>query len=196
MSIVSGTSVTTDVQLPEAGIWEIDPSHTNVEFVARHLMVSKVRGKFTDVKGTIEIAEDPLQSKARATINAASVDTGDAKRDEHLRSADFFDVENYPTIDFVSTKVVTHKDGTYLLEGDLTVRGVTRKVGLDLEYNGSSATPWGSLVTGFSATTEISRKDFGLEWNVALETGGVLVGDKIRLNIEVEANKQQPEAQK
>jgi polyisoprenoid-binding protein YceI len=194
MSIVSGSSVTTEVALPEAGVWDVDPAHTSLEFVARHLMVSKVRGKFTDVVGTVEIADDPLQSKATAKINAASVSTGDEKRDEHLRSADFFDVETYPTIDFVSTKVISHKDGTYQLEGNLTVRGITQPVELELEYNGVSTSPWGSQVAGFSASAELSRKEFGLEWNVALETGGVLVGDKIRLNLEIEAIKQAPQA--
>jgi polyisoprenoid-binding protein YceI len=195
MSIVSGTTVTTGVAYPEAGTWDIDPAHTNVEFVARHLMVSKVRGKFTGVTGTVEINEDPLLSKATARIEAASVTTGDDKRDEHLRSADFFDVEKFPYIDFVSTGVKSHKDGTYVLDGDLTVHGVTRPVTLELEYNGASTSPWGSQVAGYSATTEVSRKDFGVEWNVALETGGVVVSDKIRLNIEIETIKQQPQQQ-
>jgi polyisoprenoid-binding protein YceI len=189
MSIVSGTTVTTGVAYPEAGTWDIDPAHTSVEFVARHLMVSKVRGKFTGVTGAVDINEDPFLSKATARIETASVSTGDDKRDEHLRSADFFDVETFPYIDFVSTSVKAHKDGAYVLEGDLTVHGVTRPVILELEYNGVSTSPWGSQVAGYSATAELNRKDFGLEWNVALETGGVLVSDKIRLNLEIETVK-------
>lgn len=187
-----GTTVAggTTIALPEAGTWTVDPSHSNLEFVARHLMVSKVRGNFADVSGTVEIADDPLLSKASATIQAGSVRTGDEKRDEHLRSADFFDVETYPTIEFMSTKVLRHSDSNYVLEGDLTVRGITKPVTLDLEYNGSSTSPWGSKVAGFSASAELSRKAFGLEWNVALETGGVVVGDKIKLNLEIEAVKQ------
>jgi polyisoprenoid-binding protein YceI len=173
----------------EPGTWTIDASHSSVGFVARHLMVTKVRGVFGDVEGEITIAPDPFQSSVRATVDAASVSSGDPKRDEHLRSADFFDVEQYPEIEFVS-KRVEPRDGGFVLTGDLTVHGVTREVSWDLEYDGTVQDPWGGTRAGFSATTEVNRKDWGLEWNVALEAGGLLVSDKVRLNVEVEAVKQ------
>jgi polyisoprenoid-binding protein YceI len=174
----------------EPGTWVFDPSHSSVEFVARHLMVTKVRGRFGNVQGTITIADDPLRSKVEATVDAGSIESGDAKRDEHLKSPDFFDVERYPTIEFVSTAVRERGDGHYDLTGDLTVRGVTREVTWDLTYEGSVQDPWGGTRAGFSATVEVNRKDWGLEWNMALEAGGLLVGEKARLNIEIEAVKQ------
>jgi polyisoprenoid-binding protein YceI len=150
-------------------------------------MVSKVRGRFTDVKATITIGEDPLDSSVVAEIGVASITTGDEKRDEHLRGADFFDVERYPTITFRSTGVRTARGGDYVLEGDLTVRDVTRRVELSLEYLGEVRDPWGGTRAAFAAETEVSRKEWGLEWNVALDTGGVLVGDKVKLHLDVEA---------
>jgi polyisoprenoid-binding protein YceI len=174
----------------EPGTWAIDPSHSSIEFVARHLMVSKVRGRFGGLDGTVTIAPDPLQSSVHAKVDANSVDSGDAKRDEHLRSADFFDVEKYPTIEFQSTGLEDRGDGRYTLRGDLTVHGVTKSVAWDLEFDGTVQDPWGGTRAGFSATTEVNRKDWGLEWNVALETGGFVVSEKVRLNIEVEAIKQ------
>jgi polyisoprenoid-binding protein YceI len=175
----------------EPGTWVIDPAHSTVEFEARHLMVTKVRGRFGAVDGTIDIAADPLQSSVRAVIEAASVDSGDAKRDEHLRSPDFFDVEQYPTIDFQSKSVAPRGADNYEVVGDLTVHGITRQVTLDLEYHGEVIDPWGAKRAGFSAQTTVNRKDWGLEWNVALETGGFLVSDKVRLILEVEAVKQE-----
>jgi polyisoprenoid-binding protein YceI len=174
----------------EPGTWVFDASHSSVEFVARHLMVTKVRGRFGNVQGTITIADDPLQSKVEASVETATVESGDAKRDEHLKSADFFDVEQYPTIEFVSTSVRDRGNGHYDLTGNLTVRGVTREVTWDLAYEGTVQDPWGGTRAGFSATTEVNRKDWGLEWNVALEAGGLLVSEKARLNIEIEAIKQ------
>src|SRR4051812_2409530 len=152
------------------GTWQIDASHTSVEFVARHLMVSKVRGRFDDVSGTVTIAENPLESHVEVEIATASVSTGDEKRDGHLRSADFFDVENNPTITFRSTGVrpAAKGKGHYAVDGELTVSGVTRPVTLDLEYEGEAGDPWGGTRIGFSATTEINRKEWGLQWNVAL----------------------------
>jgi polyisoprenoid-binding protein YceI len=184
------TTPQTSDRLIEPGTWVFDPSHSSVEFVARHLMVTKVRGRFGHVEGTITIAEDPLQSSVQAKVDAASIESGDPKRDEHLKSADFFAVDQYPTIEFVSTSVRDRGDGHYDLTGDLTVRGVTREVTWDLEYLGSVQDPWGGTRAGFSATTEVNRKDWGLEWNMALEAGGLLVGEKARLNIEIEAIKQ------
>jgi polyisoprenoid-binding protein YceI len=173
----------------EPGTWTIDASHSSVEFVARHLMVTKVRGVFGDLEGEINIAPDPLQSSVRASVGVSTVSSGDAKRDEHLRSPDFFDVEQYPKIEFASTRV-EDRNGTFVLTGDLTVHGVTREVSWDLEFDGTVKDPWGGTRAGFSATTEVNRKDWGLEWNIALEAGGFVVSDKVRLIVEVEAVKQ------
>ncbi|HEX5097612.1 MAG TPA: YceI family protein [Acidimicrobiia bacterium] len=181
---------TTELQTatrPQPGTYEIDPSHSQVSFSARHLMVSKVRGSFAVTGGSIVIAEDTEQSHVEATVDAQSVTSGDAKRDEHLRSADFFAVEQYPTISFRSTKLDDHGDGTFTLDGDLTVRDVTHPVRLEGEYLGTETAPWGTTSIGFSAETEVNRKDWGVEWNVALETGGVLVSEKVKLVIDVEA---------
>jgi polyisoprenoid-binding protein YceI len=188
------TEVTTrpfdSVQVPTPGVFAFDPAHTVVGAVARHLMVSKVRGKFTDVAGSITIAEDPLASKVEVTIKAASIDTGSADRDNHLRSPDFLDVEKYPELTFRSTRVVKHNGTDFVLAGDLTIRGVTREVELEVEYNGVETSPWGSQVIAVSATTELDREEFGMTWNAALESGGVLVGKKLKIEIEVEAIRQ------
>jgi polyisoprenoid-binding protein YceI len=173
--------------VPTPGTWALDPAHTDVTFTARHLMVTKVRGRFPLASGAITISENPLDSSVEATVDVARVDSGDAGRDEHLRSADFFDVEHYPTVSFRSNKVEAAGDGAYRLTGDLTIKDVTRPVTLDLEYLGTISSPWGDQRAGFSATTEVSRKEWGLEWNVALEAGGVVVGDKVRLSIDAEA---------
>jgi len=170
------------------GIWTIDPSHTSLGFVARHLVVAKVRGRFGAVTGAITIAEDALASSVTAQIDMASVDTGDTARDEHLRSADFFDVENHPSMTFTSTSV-SGQGADYVVTGDLTIKGVTRPVTLDLEFDGVSGDPWGGTRAGFTATAEIDRRDWGLEWNVALDTGGVLVGEKVKLQLDIEAVK-------
>jgi polyisoprenoid-binding protein YceI len=171
---------------PAAGSYALDQSHSHVSFSARHLMVTKVRGRFPVIDGGLEIGEDPTQSSVVATIDVGAVDSGDPKRDEHLRSADFFHAEKHPHVTFRSTKVDDHGDGEFTLEGDLTVRGVTRPVTLQGEYLGTQASPWGDTRVGFSAETEISRKDWGLDFNVALDTGGVLVGDKVKLTIDAE----------
>jgi len=175
------------VDIPTAGTWTLDPAHTDITFTARHLMVTKVRGRFPLADGTITIAENPLESSVEATIDVARVDSGDPGRNEHLRSADFFDIEHYPTVSFRSTGVDAAGDGTYRLTGELTIKDVTRPVTLDLEYLGTISSPWGDQRAGFSATTEVNRKDWGLEWNVALEAGGVVVSDKVRLSIDTEA---------
>ena len=168
------------------GVWTIDASHTTLGFVARHLVVAKVRGRFGAVTGSITIADDHLASSVTAEIEMASVDTGDAGRDEHLRSADFFDVEQFPTMTFVSTSVTG--DGTdYTVTGDLTIKGITKSITLDLEFDGVSGDPWGGTRAGFTATGEIDRRDWGMEFNVALDTGGVLVGEKIKLQLDIEA---------
>jgi len=170
------------------GTWNIDPAHSSVGFVARHLMVSKVRGRFNKFSGTLTIAEDPLKSKVEASADVASISTGDETRDGHLKSADFFDLEKYPTIDLVSTGI--DKDGDdYVLHTNLTVNGVTKPVDFELEFEGVSPDPWGGTRAGFEAEAEISRKDWGLEWNMVLETGGLVIGDKVKIEIDAQAVK-------
>jgi polyisoprenoid-binding protein YceI len=164
-----------------AGTWTVDPTHAEVGFVARHLMVAKVRGRFTEVSGTVEVGETLAETSVRAVASAASVSTNQADRDGHLRSADFFDVETYPELTFVSTSVSSDS-----MIGDLTIKGVTRSVTFDLEFDGVQADPWGNTKAGFTATTAINRSDWGLTWNAAIEGGGVLVSDKITITLEVE----------
>jgi polyisoprenoid-binding protein YceI len=179
---------TSTVELPAlvAGTWAIDVSHSEVGFTVRHLMVSKVKGSFKTFEGTITIAPNPMDSRVEARIDAFSVETRDENRDNHLRSSDFFEVENYPYITFVSTSVRPHGHD-FVVTGDLTIRGVTRSVDLALEFNGVTPDPWGGTRAGFSATTEISRADFGITFNMPIDGGGVVVGDKIKINLEIEA---------
>ena len=167
-------------ELP-AGTWNIDASHSELGFVARHLMVTKVRGQFKEFEGTAKVGDDLGSSQVSAVVQLASIDTGSADRDAHLRSADFFDVENNPTMSFTSTEVTEDE-----LKGDLTIKGVTKPVTFDLDFNGLATDPWGNTKAGFEASTEINRKDFGLEWNVALEGGGVLVSEKIKINLDIQ----------
>jgi polyisoprenoid-binding protein YceI len=164
-----------------AGTWNIDASHSELGFTARHLMVTKVRGKFNEFEGSAKVADDVTASQVTAVVQLASIDTGSADRDAHLKSGDFFDVENNPTMSFISTEVTEDT-----LKGDLTIKGVTKPVEFDLEFNGLATDPWGNQKAGFEASTEINRKDFGLEWNVALEGGGVLVSEKIKINLDVQ----------
>ena len=178
------------ITIPTAGTFSIDPAHTRVGFVARHLMVSKVRGSFTSAKGTVTIAEDPLQSTVDIEIDAASIDTGVADRDGHLKSADFLNVEQHPVLTFKSTSIVGLKNNEFQLLGDLTIKGVTKQVELDVEFEGYAKSPWGQEVIGFSATTEIDREEWDMTWNQALETGGVLVGRKVKIEIGAEAIRQ------
>lgn len=173
------------------GTWTIDPSHSRLGFSARHAMVATVRGGFDDFTGTLQIDEaDPARTTAEVTIQAASINTSVGDRDGHLRSGDFLDVETYPTLKFTSTSARAAGDDEYVLTGDLTIRDVTRPVELKVSYLGASTDPFGNLRAGFEAETTINRKDFGLVWNVALETGGILVGDKIKITIDVSAIKQ------
>ena len=174
------------VSLPTAGRYQIDPTHSSVEFVARHLVAAKVRGRFTDFSGSIEVGADPLASTVAVEIDMNSIDTGVADRDGHLRSPDFFDVENNPTATFASTSVREH-DGAYIAAGDLTIAGVTSPVELALSFGGEVTDPWGNSRLVFSADTELDREDFGLTWNQALETGGLLVGKTVRIEIEIQA---------
>lgn len=171
------------------GTWVLDPAHAEIGFVGRHMMFTKVRGQFTDYDARIEIPADGdlTRAVATATIEAASITTGNADRDAHLRSPDFFDVERYPTLTFRSTSVEALGGPSYRVTGDLTIKDVTNPVVLDVEYGGIHQSPWGAEVAGVSATAEVDRRAWGLEWNVALDKGGVLVSEKIKLEIEFEA---------
>lgn len=166
------------------GIWAIDASHSEVGFTVRHLMVSKVRGSFSGIAGTIAVAEDGI--KVDATIDATSINTRDENRDGHIRSADFFDIENHPTWTFTST-TVKGSGNDFTLVGDLTLRGVTKSVELAVEFVGVNTDPWGNTKAGFEASGKISRSAFGVEWNAALETGGVLVGDEVKIELNIQA---------
>src|SRR5438445_7849664 len=174
-------------EVPNAGTYALDASHSEVGFSVRHLMVSKVKGRFSDVSGTITIAEDPLASSVEVAIGTASIHTRDEQRDAHLRSPDFFDVEQYPNMTYRSTKVTPAGKGRWLVEGDLSLHGVTRNVPLEVSFEGAASDPWGGLRAGFSARAELDREDFGLGWNQVLETGGVVVGKKVNIEIEAEA---------
>ncbi|MBM6546706.1 YceI family protein [Janibacter sp. YIM B02568] len=173
-----------------AGTYAIDPSHTEVSFTARHAMVTKVRGYFRDVEGQIVVADDFAASTANATMKVASVDSGNADRDGHLKSADFFDADTNPDITFVSTGVKDVKGDDFVLVGDLTIKGITKPVELKAEYEGTAQDPFGNTRIGFSAKTDVEREDWGLTWNAALETGGVLVSKKVTLTLDVSAIKQ------
>ena len=176
-----------DREIPVAGVYEIDGAHTSVELVGRHLMITKVRGRFSDVRGQITIDEEPTKSHVEVEIGVASVSTGNDDRDAHLRSGDFFDVERYPAITFSSTGVKPLRDNTWELTGDLTVHGTTKPVILEVDFDGGGPSPMGDERIGFSAGTEVNREDFGLTWNVALETGGLLVGKTARIELAVQA---------
>jgi polyisoprenoid-binding protein YceI len=172
-------------------VWTFDPTHTEVGFSVKHMMVTTVRGRFTDVKGTINLDENNYaNSSVEVEINANSIDTRNEQRDAHLRSADFLDTENYPTITFKSTDIEVLAEDELKVTGDLTVRGVTRPVTLEATVNGRGKSPFGTEVAGISLQGILPRKEYGLNWNVALETGGVLVGEKVKIEIEVEAVKQ------
>jgi polyisoprenoid-binding protein YceI len=174
--------------------WQIDPNHSLVEFSAKHLMITTVKGRFTTVSGTIEVDEqNPDRSRVEAEIAAATLVTGAEQRDQHLRSPDFLDVEKFPTISFRSKRIQgtsKHPGDEFRVTGDLTIHGTTREVTLNAVYEGTGKDPWGGERVSFSATTKIDRRDFGLTWNQALETGGLLVGNEIKISLEVQAVKQ------
>lgn len=187
------TVTTSNIAGPIAGTWNIDPSHSHVGFSVRHLMVSKVRGEFGSFDGAIRIADNLLDSSVEATIDVASVSTRDEGRDAHLRTSDFFAVDEHPTWTFRSTglRVENADADEYRLSGDLTLRGVTRPVELELEFHGVQQDPWGGTRIGFSAETKLNRKDFGIDWNALVDGGGVIVGDKVSITLEIEAVLQQ-----
>lgn len=187
--MTSAVTVLTSTPTLTPGTWAIDPSHSEVSFAVRHLMVSKVRGTFSRFSGTITVHEDLARSAAEASIELHSVDTRDERRDTHLRSADFFDVEQYPVMRYRTTALRPDGD-TFVVDGDLDLHGVTRAVPLRLELNGVQADPWGGLRAGFSATGEINRRDFGIDIAMPLDGGGVVVGDRVTISIEIEATLQ------
>lgn len=175
--------------------WQIDPAHTGVEFAVKHMMISTVKGRFGSVSGTITLDEADLSgSSVEVEIEAASIDTRQEQRDEHLRSADFFDVENFPQLTFRSRRIEATGSGRLRIVGDLTIRDQTREVVLDATDEGRGKDPWGNEKAGFTAQTSIDRRDFGLTWNAALETGGVLVANEIKITLEVQAAKAEPAA--
>ena len=171
------------------GTWDIDPSHSSLAWSARHAMVTTVRGRFGVFSGSIEIPEDPTQATVAVSIDAASISSGSEDRDNHLRSPDFLDVENHPAITFVSTGVERIHGDDWKLRGDLTIAGVTRPVDLDVVFAGTNPDPFGNTRAGATATTTINRKDWNLVWNVAIEAGGVLVSDKVKLTLDIAAVK-------
>lgn len=172
------------------GTWTIDPTHTRLGFTARHAMVTKVRGAFTEFEGTLTLDGANVDaSTINLTAQMASIDTGNADRDGHVKGEDFFDVEKFPTMTFASTGVKQTDDDEFILVGDLTIKGVSRPVEIEVELDGIVTDPWGNTRAGFEGEAEISRKDFGLTWNVPLDGGGVLVSDKIKIQLDVSATK-------
>jgi polyisoprenoid-binding protein YceI len=171
------------------GVWNVDPAHSNLSFTVKHLMISKVRGSFSVFSGTVTVPDDRLASTVEVSIDPSSINTGDEGRDGHLQTNDFFAVEEFPTWSFVSTGI-TAKGSDYVLTGDLSMRGVTKPVELSVEFEGVGTDPWGSTKAGFTAEGEINRKDWGIEYNAALETGGVLIGEKVKLQLDVQLAKE------
>lgn len=170
--------------------WNVDAAHSSLEFVVKHMMISKVKGVFNEFDAVIEADSDNLEGATiEFNIDVNSIDTRKKDRDDHLRSADFFDIENHPKMTFVATDIKKKSDNNYDVSGDFTIRGTKKPVTFDVEYEGSGKDPWGQEVAGFSGSTTLSRKEFGLTWNAALETGGVMVGDEVKINIEIEAIK-------
>ncbi|MFV0373875.1 YceI family protein [Microbacterium sp.] len=179
------TDTLTDLPGFKAGTWVLDPSHSDVRFTVRHMMISKVRGTFAVKSATLTAPENPLATSLTASADVASIDTGDAGRDEHLRSADFFDVEKFPTVDFVSSGV-RYAGGDFFVDGDLSMHGVTKAVTFEVEFGGFGADPFGNYKAGATATTVVDREEFGLTWNAALETGGVLVGKDVTITLDLQ----------
>jgi polyisoprenoid-binding protein YceI len=194
MTETQTTPLATTIGAPDiTGDYVLDVAHSRLGFVARHAMVTKVRGAFNDFEGTAHLdGNDPSKSYAAVTIDVASIDTRQAQRDEHLRTNDFFDAPAFPKITFVSTDAEKVSDATFRMTGDLTIKDVTKSVSIDFDYNGSATDPYGNHRVGFEGSTVINRKDYGVNFNAALETGGVMVSDKITLEFEISAIKSQP----
>ena len=173
--------------VPAATTWQVDSTHSHAEFAVRHLMISTVKGRFAEITGTLTGDEDdPESASIDLTIPVAGIDTHEAQRDAHLRSADFFEAEKYPALRFRSARIARAGNGKFTVTGDLTIRDVTKPITLTIESGGRVRDPWGGERIGFSTSTKINRKDFGLRWNQALETGGVLVGDEVKISVELE----------
>jgi len=177
---------TIDIPGYKAGTWTIDTAHSEVGFSVRHMMISKVRGVFQNFSGTIVTGENPLDSSVTASVEVASVNTKDEGRDNHLRTSDFFEAETHPTLEFTSTGVRV-VDGDFKVDGNMTIKGITKPVTFDFEFGGFGTDPWGNYKAGATETTVIDRGEFGLNWNTALETGGVLVGDKVTITLDLQA---------
>lgn len=181
----TATTTVPEIAGYRAGTWVLDPAHSEVQFSVRHMMISKVRGAFGIKSATLIAPENPLEARVEATVDVTSIDTKDAGRDGHLRSADFFDTESYPTMEFRSTGVRLD-GGEFLVDGDLTIRGITKPVTFDFEFGGFGADPYGNYKAGATAKTVIDREEFGLTWNAALETGGVLVGKDVTIELDLQ----------
>ena len=189
MSTISPTPSSTSLE-QLTGTYTLDPAHSRIGFSARHAMVTKVRGAFNEFEGTLHLdGDDPSGSSAQVTIQAASIDTRNADRDGHLRGNDFFAMDEFPTIEFVSTKAEQRDDEHYRLTGDLTIRGVTKPVSIDFEFTGAATDPFGNLRVGFEGSVTVNRKDWGVNWNAALDAGGLLVSEKVTLELELSAIK-------
>jgi polyisoprenoid-binding protein YceI len=182
--------MTIDIPGYRPGTYVLDPAHSEVTFSVRHMMISKVRGTFGVKSATLVAPENPLETTVQASVDVTSVDTKDEGRDQHLRSADFFDTENFPTMDFVSTGARA-ENGELYVDGDLTIRGITKPVTFEVDFGGFGSDPWGNYKAGASAKAVINREDFGLTWNAALETGGVLVGKDVTINLDLQGALQQ-----
>ncbi|MEZ3156336.1 YceI family protein [Microbacterium sp. BWR-S6Y] len=182
-------ATTLDIPGYKTGTWVLDPAHSEVTFSVRHMMISKVRGTFGVKSATIVAPENPLEATVEASVDVTSVDTKDEGRDQHLRSAEFFDAEAYPTLDFRSTGVRV-EDGDFLVDGDLTIRGITKPATFSLDFGGFGTDPWGNYKAGATAKTVVNREDFGLTWNAALETGGVLVGKDVTIELDLQLSLQ------
>jgi polyisoprenoid-binding protein YceI len=193
MSVIETQPITRTVEgteVPAPGTYDLDPSHSHIGFSVRHAMISRTKGRFADVTGAVVIADDPLASSVEVEIPVASIDTRDETRDGHLRSPDFLDADAHPTIRYRSRSVAQVGEDRWTVEGDLTIRDITQPVVLEVTFEGGAKDPWGGSRIGFTAQGELDREAFGLTWNQALETGGVLVGKKVRLEIEAEAVRQ------
>jgi polyisoprenoid-binding protein YceI len=179
--------MSTTITAPARTTWKIDPVHSHVEFGIRHMMITTVKGRFAGVEGTVVMdSDDPSHAEVNVRIDVASIDTREPQRDAHLRSADFFDVDKFPHITFKATRIVERRGSEFKLAGDLTIHGVTRSVTLDVVEEGRGKDPWGGERAGFTAATKINRKDFGLQWNQTLETGGLLVGEDVKITLELQ----------
>ena len=187
MTEAQGTRDFNGLTIPTPGTFSLDPAHSRVGFSVRHLMVSKVRGHFSEVTGEIVVGEDPTQSSVTATIQAASITTGQEQRDGHLQTSDFLEVEKFPTLEYRSTGVTKVDGNDFTLAGELTIKGITKPVVMKVEFEGATRSPYGKDVFGFSATTEIDREDWGITYNMALEAGGVMVSKNVKIEIEGEA---------